>query len=164
MELWKRNGSMYPASARSLSQHYGTEIHYTRSRCTTPTNTTPYHTKNGSCQTDGKLQTLVRDCTPPCASAQGHTNTMFLLTMTNHVVVEPRPFTASSSGVVYCSSYYWLRKAGTRCASKGAERASSGKADLFGSAPTQLGLGDWSYMSELYLVSWPLPALPTFRN
>jgi hypothetical protein len=122
------------------------------------------HDRDAQLQPTPHLQTLVRDCTPPCASAQGHTNTMFLLTMTNHVVVEPRPFTASSSGVVYCSSYYWLRKAGTRCASKGAEQASSGKADLFGSAPTQLGLGDWSYMSELYLVSWPLPALPTFRN
>lgn len=111
-----------------------------------------------------KLQTSAGDGTSLCASAQGHTDTMFLLTVTSHVVVEPRPFTASSSGVVYCSSYYWLRKAGTPCASKGAEQASSGKADLFGSAPTQLGLGDWSYMSELYLVSWPLPALPTFRN
>jgi hypothetical protein len=120
---------------------------------------TPYHTIPKTA-----VARLVRDCTPPCASAQDHTNTTFLLTMTNHVIVEPRPFTASSSGVVYCSSYYWLRKAGTPCASKGAEQASSGKADLFGSAPTQLGLGDWSYMSELYLVSWPLSALPTFRN
>jgi hypothetical protein len=161
MELWKRNGSMSPASARSLSQHYGTEIRYIRSRCTTPTNTIP---KTAIARPYDNLQTSAGNDTLLCASAQGHTNTMFLLTVTNHVVVEPRPFTASSFGVVYCSSYYWLRKAGTPCASKGAEQASSGKADLFGSAPTQLGLGDWSYMSELYLVSWPLPALPAFQN
>lgn len=66
--------------------------------------------------------------------------------------------------VVYCSFCYWSRKAGTSCASKGSEQASSGTADLFGSAPTQLGLGDESYMSDLYVVLGHHPPFPLFQS
>ncbi|KAM0689207.1 hypothetical protein Q7P36_011284 [Cladosporium allicinum] len=56
------------------------------------------------------------------------------------------------------------RSAGTSCASKGSEQASSGTADLFGSAPTQLGLGDESYMSDLYVVLGHHPPFPLFQS
>jgi hypothetical protein len=78
------------------------------------------------------LQTAVENGTPSCVAAQGGTDTMSRSS-------EPRPFDSTfvpSFGVVYCSFCYWPRKAGTSCASKGSEQASSGTADLFGSAPT----------------------------
>jgi hypothetical protein len=156
-------------SARSCSQHLGTEIHYqppSKHDASRTPSLQPTPNKAVDRPRELKLQTPVRGGTPPCVSAQGCTNTMSLLTLASRVQgssPEPRPFDstlATSSVVVYCSFCYWSRKAGTVYASKGSEQASSGTADLFGSAPTQHGLlwGDWSYMSDLYVVSWPSPA------
>lgn len=85
---------------------------------------------------------------------QGHTNDV-IPCLCSRWKREPLPLTAPSFGVVYCSFCYWSRMLGMACASKGAKKAPSGTADLFGSASTQHGLGGLgSYMSDLYVVLW----------
>ena len=80
MELWKQNGSMSPASARSCYQQHGTKIYYTCDH-DAHDQSKPYHTKQGNCQNLRQPANIRGRWYAPCASAQGHTNTLFLLTL-----------------------------------------------------------------------------------